>query len=89
MNTEIDKKVVDALALVVALKTGIDEDYALVAQKVINDYRGAQKLIREYNETAAKAAKKLAKAEKKAADELKRQKASQKASAKAAKKAVG
>ncbi len=77
MGTEIDKKTVESLALVIASKTGIDENYALVARKVIADYLGAKRIIREYNESAARAAKKL-KSDKKAEDSMKRKKAARK-----------
>lgn len=70
MEKPIDKKVVDTLALVIASKTGNDDNYALVARKVIDDYVGAKKIVLQYIESTERAAKKRTKdeKEKKAAD---------------------
>lgn len=91
MDNTIDKKTVEALALLIASKTGIDDNFALVARKVIADYVGAKRIIHEYNETAVRATQKSAKQpkEKKADDGKKSKKAALKANKKAAKKAAG
>lgn len=87
MEKPIDKKALEELALLIASKTGLDDNYASVARKVIDDYVGAKKLLAEYNREAAKTGKRLAKQQKKGrADDG--NKAKQK-EAKAAKKTRG
>lgn len=86
METAIDKKTVETLALLIASKTGIDDNFALVARKVIADYVGAKKIIQEYNESASRAAKKP---KEKKADDGKRSKEAKKAARKNAKQAAG
>lgn len=88
METMIDKKTVESLALLIASKTGPDDNFALVARKVIADYIDAKKIIQEYNESAARAAKKPKLLKEKNADDKKRKEA-KKAAKKNAKKAVG
>ncbi len=91
MDNTIDKKTVESLAPLIASKTGIDDNFALVARKVIADYVGAKKIIHEYNETAERAAKKKVKSpkEKKTAGGKNRQKDGLTAGKKMAKKVVG
>jgi hypothetical protein len=72
METAVDKRSVETLALLIASKTGGDDNFALVARKVIADYIGAKRIIKEYNESAALAAKKPK--EKKADADKKRRK---------------
>lgn len=90
MDDTIDKKTAESLALLIASKTGIDDNFALVARKVIADYVGAKKIIHEYNETAVRAAKKKTKSpkEKKGDRGKNRKKDGLKASKNAANKAV-
>jgi prophage tail gpP-like protein len=57
MDKPIDKKTVDTLAMLIASKTGLDDNFALVARKVIDDYVSAKKIITQYNEAAERAAK--------------------------------
>ncbi len=91
MDNTIDKKTVEPLALLIASKTGLDDNFALVARKVIADYVGAKRIIHEYNETAARANKKKTKSpkERKGDGGKSRKKDGLKAGKKAADKAVG
>lgn len=57
MEKNIEKKVIENLALQIASKTGLDDSYATVARKVIADYVGARRIIREYNASIEKAEK--------------------------------